>query len=145
MPTDLKVVVANRPGTVAAALQLLAEADVNVLAMSGDIRAGERWGYIHICIEDPDPARKALEAAALEIADEHPVVIHPVENRPGTALEVIKDYNDRGRNIEVLYTGGDGGLIIGSEDMRPQRPGVFHLDAGHKGNPSPEPPPSPRV
>lgn len=131
MPTDLKVVVPNRPGTVAATLEVLADADVNVLAMCGDIRAGERWGYVHICIEDPEPAKKALEGAAIEIADEHPVVIHRLENRPGTALEVIKDYNEKGRNIEVLYTGGDGGLIIGSEDMRPQRLGVKMEDAGH--------------
>lgn len=129
MPTDLRVVVPNRPGSFAGILEVLANADVNVLAMCGDIRPGERWVYVHLCIEDPEPAKRALNDAKVEIADEHLVVIHRVEDRPGTALEVIKEYNRQERNIEVLYTGGDGGLIIGSEDMRPQRPGVKMADA----------------
>ena len=129
MPTDLRIVVPNRPGTLAATLEVLADSDVNVLAMCGDIRPGERWGYVHICIADAEPAKKALADAKVEIADEHEVVIHRLEDRPGTALEVIKDYNEKERNIEVLYTGGDGGLIIGTEDMRPLRPGVKMEDA----------------
>ena len=129
MPTDLRIVVPNRPGTVADALEVLKDAEVNVLAMCGDIRPGERWGYFHICVEDPEPAKKALGDAKIEIADEHLVVIHRVEDRPGTALEVIRDYNRSDRNIEVLYTGGDGGLVIGSDDMRPHRPGVKMADA----------------
>ena len=129
MATDLRIVVPNRPGTLAGILEVLAEADVNVLAMCGDIRPGERWGYVHICIEDPEPAKKALNDAKVEIADEHLVVIHRLENRPGTALEVIREYNRQERNIEVIYTGGDGGLIIGTEDMRPQRLGVRMSEA----------------
>ena len=129
MATDLRIVVPNRPGTLAGILEVLAEADVNVLAMCGDIRPGERWGYVHICIEDPESAKKALNNAKVEIADEHLVVIHRLENRPGTALEVIREYNRQERNIEVIYTGGDGGLIIGTEDMRPQRLGVRMSEA----------------
>ena len=144
MPTDLKVIVPNRPGTVAGILEVLKDAQVNVIAMCGDIRAGERWGYLHVCIEDPEPAKQALESAKVEIADEHPVVIHPVENRPGTALEIIRGYNEKGLNLEVMYT-GDGGLIIGSEDMRPQQVGVKMEDAGLKANPSPEPPTTPEA
>ena len=130
--TDLRIVLANRPGVLAGALETLAAAEVNVLAMCGDIRSGERWGFLHVLVEDPKPARNALEQKGFEIADEHPVVIHEIENRPGSAHEVIKEYRDKDRNIEVVYT-GDAGLIIGTEDMRPERLGVKMDEAQYQG------------
>lgn len=129
MPTDLRIVIPNRPGALANTLEVLADAEVNVQAMCGDIRPGERWGFLHILVDDAGSARSALDKAGIEVADEHDVVIHQVENRPGTALEVIKQYHGEDRNIEVLYSKDDGGLIIGTEDMRPQRPGVKMKDA----------------
>lgn len=131
MPVDLRVVLPNRPGTLAGALEVLAEAEVNVKAMCGDLRAGERWGFLHILVDDVKSARSALEDKGYEIADEHPVVVHPVEDRPGSAHEVIEKYREEGRNIEVIYT-GEQGLIIGSEDMRPPRPGVKMKDARYQ-------------
>jgi hypothetical protein len=132
MPTDLRIVVPNRPGTLASTLEVLATAEVNVQAMCGDIRPGERWGFLHILVDDAATARTALDDAGIEVADEHDVVIHHMENRPGTAFEVIKQYLGEERNIEVIYSNDDGGLIIGTEDMRPLRPGVKMKDARYQ-------------
>ena len=132
MPTDLRVVLVNRPGVLAAALEAMAAADVNVLAMCGDIRSGERWGFLHVLVEEPKVARDALEQNGFEIVDEHPVVIHKMENRPGSAHDVVEAYREAEQNIEVVYS-SDKGLIIGTEDMRPARPGVKVENAHYQG------------
>ena len=127
MSTDLRLAVANRPGTLAKACDILAEAGVTVAGISGDLRPGEKWGYVHVLVDDTAKAHRARAKAGIEVIDEHPVEL--VEWSPGTNLgEIVTSYTGE-RNMEVFYPTLDGRLAIGTEDMRPDRPGVRMGDA----------------
>jgi hypothetical protein len=124
MATDLRVVVPNRPGALMEALSALAGADINIESFSGDIRPGERWGFLHLLVEDAAPARRAIESAGFEVTSEHAVDVVPAEDRPGALADIVKRYSDAARNIEVLYTARTGHVVLGTEDMQQPRYGV---------------------
>lgn len=129
MSTDLRLAVANRPGTLARACDVLIEAGVAVEGMSGDLRPGEKWGYVHVLVDDSTKAHEALSSAGIEVIGEHPVEI--VDCTPGASLsEIVTRYTGE-RNMEVFYPTLDGRLAIGTEDMRPDRPGVRMGDASY--------------
>jgi hypothetical protein len=124
MAVDLRVVVPNRPGALMQALTALADAGINIESFCGDIRPGERWGFLHLLVEDAAAARLALEHEGLEVGSEHDVDVVPVEDRPGALAEAVARYSSAGRNIEVLYTASTGHIVVGTEDMQQPRPGV---------------------
>jgi hypothetical protein len=124
MPTDLRFVVVNRPGALMEALNALCAAGINIDSFCGDIRPGERWGFMHVVVEDGPAASAALTAAGVEVGSEHEVDVVPVEDRPGKLAELVRSYADAGRNIEVLYTASSGRVVIGTEDMQKPRYGI---------------------
>ena len=123
MSTDLRLAIANRPGTLARACDVLSSAGVNVEGISGDLRPGEKWGYVHVLVDDATKAHAALEGAGIEVIGEHPVEL--VSFTPGSNLgEIVTGYTGPDRNMEVFYPTLDGRLAIGTEDMHADRPGV---------------------
>ncbi len=128
MSTDLRLAVANRPGTLARACHVLADAGVAVEGISGDLRPGEKWGYVHVLVDDAAKAHSALDRAGIEVIGEHNVEV--VEITSGANLgEIVTGYTGPDRNMEVFYPTLDGRLAIGTEDMRAERPGVRMGDA----------------
>ena len=126
---DLRVAVPNRPGSSLELFDALGRANVDIAGCCGDIRPGETWGYLHFLVEDGAAARAAMEAAGVEITSEHVVEVVEVEDRPGALADAARLYSDAGRNIEVIYIDGRGRVVIGTEDMQPQRLGVKVKDA----------------
>jgi hypothetical protein len=124
MPVDLRVVVPNRPGSALAAVEALAEEDINVDGFCGDIRPGERWGYMHFLVEKGVEAAKALGRAGFEVTSMHNVEVHEIEDKPGSLAAVIRKYREAGRNVEVLYATSSSRVVIGPEDMREEMPGI---------------------
>lgn len=124
MAFDLRVVVPNRPGTVLMACDTLVDAGIELSGFCGDIRPGERWGYIHVLVEDGNAAKAALEKAGLEVTSVHRVDVIGVDKHIGALAEEVKKYSDAGRNIQVLYLASDGSIVIGTEDMLEERLGV---------------------
>lgn len=120
---DLRLVLPNRPGTLLQALDVIAEAGVSVEAACGDIRPGERWGYLHVLLEEPEPARSALEKAGFEVLSTHTVEIREVGDEAGSMAEMIREFAEAGRNLEVVYTSSRG-VVVGTEDMLTERFGV---------------------
>ena len=129
MKTDLRVVVPNRHGAALALFDAVAAAGVNVDGMCGDLRRGERWGYIHLLTDDGTGARAAVEEAGFEVAAKQQVEVIEVEDRPGAIADAIRPFRDAGRNISVLYIATRTRVVIGAEDMLEQRPGVKLSDA----------------
>jgi hypothetical protein len=126
--TDLRLAVANRPGTLATACDVLTKADVKVEGISGDLRPGEKWGYVHVLVDDSAKAHAALEAAGIEVIGEHPVELVALPEGYADLGEIVRTYTGD-RNMEVFYPTLDGRLAIGTEDMRADRPGVRMGDA----------------
>ena len=129
MKTDLRVVIPNRHGAALALFDAIAGAGVNVDGMCGDLRRGERWGYIHVLTEDGPGAQSAVEAAGFEVAAQQQVDVVEVGDRPGAIAEALRPFQEDGRNISVLYIATGTRVVIGAEDMLEQRPGVKLSDA----------------
>lgn len=126
MPTDLRIVLPDRPGTGTAVCEALAAAGINLEGICGDLRPGEGWGYLHLVVadDDVDGAVRAIESTGCEVLDVHAVDLIQAQNRPGELVSILSGYRDKGENIEVLYIGSDNRIVVGTEAMRKPRHGV---------------------
>jgi hypothetical protein len=115
MPTDLTVGLVNQPGTLLRASDALGRAGVNIDGACGFVCDGQ--GVYHVLVEDAQRASAALINAGLEIQTERAVVVTPVENRPGSAAEVLRRVADAQVNIDLLYVTADSRLVLGGDDL----------------------------
>ena len=129
MATDLRLVIPNQPGRAAQLLAALAEADVNLDGICGDIRPGDTWGFMHILVEQPDEAARIVESQGIQITSRHEVNLHELENRPGAIAEILRAYQERGENVEVIYTISANRMVVGTDLMREEILGVRMKDA----------------
>jgi hypothetical protein len=120
MAKDLTVVLEDQPGTLAGLGRATGEAGVNVEGMCAVTAGGK--GTIHILVEDPAAARKALEAEGVEVSCERDVLVVDVEDRPGTMGDVARRVADAGVNIELAYTTFGGvRIVLGVDDLEKAR------------------------
>jgi hypothetical protein len=125
---DLRVIVPNRHGAALEVFETIAAGGVNLDGMCGDLRRGERWGYIHVLTENATTAREAIERAGFEVDSEQPVEVLELEDRPGAIADALRPFREAGRNISVLYMATDTRVVIGTEDMLQERAGVKMVD-----------------
>jgi hypothetical protein len=132
MPTDIRIVVPNRPGASAHICQLVADAGINILGACGDLRPGERWGFIHIVVEEADQARSLIETAGYEVTNARAVELVDLVDEPGSLAKVLSEYSAKDTNLDILYTVSHDRLVIGTEHMLEKRVGVNVEEAkGH--------------
>jgi hypothetical protein len=115
MPTDLSIALENRPGTLADALEAIGRAGLNIEGAGGFPVAGE--AILHILVMDAAAARRALEAAGHAVRAEKPVIVCPVENKPGAAGAIFRRIADAGVNVDLVYLTAGGQLVIGADDL----------------------------
>jgi hypothetical protein len=115
MPTDLTVGLVNQPGTLLRASDALGRAGVNIDGACGFVCDGQ--GVYHVLVEDARRASAALIDAGLEIQAERAVVATPVENRPGSAADVLRRVAEANVNIDLLYVTADSRLVLGGDDL----------------------------
>jgi hypothetical protein len=115
MPKDLTVVMDDRPGKLAEIGEATGKAGINIeglCAMTGDGK-----GFIHLLVEDAAGARKALEDAGIDVADERDAVVVDLHDRPGAMGEIARGLAEEGVNIDIAYTIFSGvRLVIVTED-----------------------------
>jgi hypothetical protein len=122
MPTDLTVVLTDKPGQLATLGGATGAAGVNIDGMCAF--TGEGRGIIHVLVADNvvERAVSALEQAGMRIADRRQVLVIDIEDRPGSLAEVARELADAGVNIELLYsTFGGVRLVIATDDMASAR------------------------
>lgn len=129
MPTDIRIVLPNRPGAVTHVCALVAGAGINVLGACGDLRPGERWGFIHLVVQEGETARELIEGAGYEVTSARPVEMIDLVDEPGGLAKVLREYSERNTNIDIIYTASKDRLVIGTEDMLEERVGVNVEDA----------------
>jgi hypothetical protein len=105
----------NQPGTLLRASDALARAGLNIDGACGYVC--ESQGVFHVLVEETERARRALLDAGLELIAERKVVVTPIENRPGSASEILRRVADAGANIDLLYVTADGRLVLGGDDL----------------------------
>ena len=129
MLTDLRIVLPNRPGAVTAICDVLSQAGINVEGVCGDLRPGERWGYVHLAVEAGEKAKQMIEEAGYEVTTTRSVDMVPIKNEPGELVRVLSEYSDKDLNIDVMYIASGNRLVISTEDMLEHRVGVNIQDA----------------
>jgi hypothetical protein len=116
---DLLVVLEDRPGQLARLGTIAGDAGVNILGMAAF--TGEGNGAVHLLVDADavDRCRDAFEDAGVEIADERPVLVVDVEDRPGSLGELMRRLADANVNVDLAYTTFGGvKIVIATDDMR---------------------------
>lgn len=119
MPTDLTVILDNRPGTLAEASQALGKAGVNIEGSCGFPCQGV--GIWHVLVEDASGARAALQDAGYEVQTERDVIVADIEDRPGGLGEFTRRFADAGVNVDLQYVASKTRVVIGCDDMERAR------------------------
>jgi hypothetical protein len=116
VPTDLTVILEDRPGELARLGEATGQAGINLEGMAAF--TGDGKGFIHILVEDAAAARRALASAGMQIADEREVLVVDINDRPGTLGELARQLGEANVNIDLAYTTFGGvKVVIASEDL----------------------------
>ncbi|HUP24649.1 MAG TPA: ACT domain-containing protein [Thermoanaerobaculia bacterium] len=113
MSVDLTIALENRPGTLSELGRALGGAGVNIEGISGWEVAGE--GIIHVLVEDPVAARRALEG--FEVRAERDVIVLDIEDRPGSFGELAEKVADAGVNVDLCYLATRTRLVLGADNL----------------------------
>jgi hypothetical protein len=111
--TQLTLSLVSRPGTLATLTRTLADAGVNILALSAAETSGR--GKIRLLVNDPVKARRALRKAKYR-ATEQPVFALRLRNKPGALARVAARLAKERINVRSIYatTAGRGaaGVVV---------------------------------
>lgn len=122
MATDLRVVVEDRPGGLAAVGEALGSAGINIEGLCG-VGLGDR-GVIHVLVEDGAAARAALEAAGLEVQTESEPLVSDVSSgagTPGTMGQMARAIADAGVNLQAVYIATNNRAVAVTDDNEKAR------------------------
>jgi hypothetical protein len=122
MPTDLTIYLDDRPGKVAAVGEVLGSAGVNIEGGFALVVGGQ--GIMHVLVEDPEAAARALRDADFEVRDEQEVLVLDIEDRPGALGEVTRRVADAGVNLNVFYLATATRVVLGADDLEQARAAV---------------------
>jgi hypothetical protein len=122
MPTDITVILDDRPGELARLGTATGAAGVNILGMAAF--TGEGRGVIHVLVDEDDlaRAREALHDAGMGIADEREGLVVDIPDRPGSLGELARELSDANVNIDLAYTTFGGvKIVIVTDDLESAR------------------------
>lgn len=115
MPTDLTVILVNKPGTLADATQALGRAGINIEGIAGSGDSGE--GILHMLVTDGPTAADVLRGAGHTVPKAREVLLHPVDDEPGAGGAILRRIADAGVNVDLVYLTTKGDLVIGANDL----------------------------
>lgn len=115
MPTDLTVVLRDRPGELAQVSEALVAAGVHLRGVAAF--TGDGHGFVHALIDDRDltSAREALNRAKIRIADTREVLV--VDVGPGGLVDVLLQLADANVNVDLAYTANGDKVVIATDDV----------------------------
>ena len=97
---QLSVFLENRPGQMKVPCKALADAGINILAMS--LADTEQFGILRFIVKDSNKAREALANAGC-VVKETDVLAIEVEDRPGGLLDLLEAFEKANMTIEYMY------------------------------------------
>jgi len=117
---DLAIALENRPGALAEMGEALGRAGVSIEGGGAFVVNGR--GVAHFLFEDGAAARKALEAAGIQVLEERDVLVQRLnQSEPGQLGKISRKMAEGGVNIEVLYSDHDHQLILVVNDIEKGR------------------------
>ena len=105
----------DRPGALAAVVQALSEAGVNIEGLA------EIEGVVHVLARNPGAARQALRKSGYEIEGEHEVLQVPMPDRPGELSMILQRLAEAGVSVRFLYLLTETRVVIGTDDISSAR------------------------
>jgi hypothetical protein len=112
---DLTISLADQPGSLAALGEATGRANINIEGACAYIEDGR--AVAHICVDEADRARRALEEAGLEVTGELDVIVVQLEDRPGVLGGVARRIADAGVNLELAYLATGTRLVVAADDL----------------------------
>lgn len=113
---QLSVFVENKSGTLLKVLELLKEANIQLIAST--ISDTIEYGIYRIICSEPERAYQTLKDAGIS-ANVSEVFAVTLDNYPGRAADAIKSFTDSGIGISYLYSfllGGKGILVFKTDN-----------------------------
>ena len=98
--TQLSIFVENKPGHIIAPFRLLADARVNIRALS--LSDTQRFGILRMIVSDSEAAARALEEAGFAVKLTEVVAIE-VPDQPGGLAAAVAALEGTAINIEYMY------------------------------------------
>ncbi len=111
---QLSVFVENKAGHLAEALSALAAEGSNVLSFT--IADTADYGILRLVVDQPEKAKSTLEAAGYAVVD-NAVVCAVLPHRPGALASAVRIVSQSGLDIEYVYLGAEGSLIVKTEEL----------------------------
>jgi hypothetical protein len=118
MPTDLTVILEDRPGELARLGETLGAGGVNIHGLAAF--TGEGRGVIHVLLDDDAVPRAVdeLRSAGMGVADEREVLVVDVVDRPGSLGELARELAEANVNVDLAYTTFGGvKIVIATDDL----------------------------
>ena len=113
---DLAIILEDRPGALAEMGEALGRAGVSVEGGGAWVVDGR--GVAHFLFADGAAARRALEAAGIQVLAEREVLVQRLkQDVPGQLGLLTRRMAEAGVNIEVLYSDHDHQLILVVDDL----------------------------
>lgn len=97
---QLSVFVENRPGHLIAPCQRLAEAGINIVALS--LAETQQYGILRLIVRDWQQAKDVLQAGGFRVTITEVLAVQ-VADRPGGLVEVLTPISAAGLNVEYMY------------------------------------------
>jgi len=117
---DLSIRLHNRPGALAEMGEALGRAGVSVEGGGGFVVDGQ--AIVHFLFKDGTAARRALEAAGIEVLQDREVLVQRLDQvTPGQLGRIARLMAEAGVNIEVVYSDHDNQLILGVDNVEAGR------------------------
>ena len=114
MATEFKVILEDRPGTLAELASALGDAGVNIEAIHGVSLEGK--GFVQFVPNDPNKAAHALDAAAISHTKREVLIVR-VLDEPGMLGDVALVMSRAGINIDSVYVTTRGHVVLGVDDL----------------------------
>lgn len=114
MATEFRVILEDRPGTLARLGSVLGDARVNIEAIQAMSREGK--GIVQFVPNDPDKAARALDAAGISYTRREVLIVR-VLDEPGMLGDVALVMSQAGINIDSVYVTVRGHVVLGVDDL----------------------------
>lgn len=97
---QLSLFIENRSGRLAAACRVLADADINILALS--LADTADFGILRLIVSRPDAAQEALKKAGFTVVTNEVLAVE-VADKPGGLAHLLDVLRQGGVNVEYMY------------------------------------------
>lgn len=111
---DLSIILGDEPGQVTALARAAKQEGIEISGTCGFL-----WGthpIIHVAVIDDD-ARDTLENAGFDVRAEQEVLLVTMGDTLDAVEEVTAAMAKHGINLDLLYLGGGGCLVLGVDDF----------------------------